>query len=135
MTGLVLDASVTASWLLEDEVDSQTGASLDSVRQDGALVPQLWHYEIRNALLVAQRRGRLHEDEVIERLASLGHLPILTDREPDLQIAMELAIARGLSFYDAMYVELARRRQLPLATLDAALARAAIAEGLDIASI
>ena len=134
MTGLVLDASVTASWLLEDEVDSQTGASLDSVRQDGALVPQLWHYEIRNALLVAQRRGRLHEDEVIERLASLGHLPILTDREPDLQIAMELAIARGLSFYDAMYVELARRRQLPLATLDAALARAAIAEGLDIAS-
>ncbi len=135
MTGLVLDASVTASWLLEDEVDSQTGASLDSVRQDGALVPQLWHYEIRNALLVAQRRGRLHEDEVIERLASLGHLPILTDREPDLQIAMELAIARGLSFYDAMYVELARRRQLPLATLDAALARAAIAEGLDIASV
>ena len=134
MTGLVLDASVTASWLLEDEVDSQTGASLDSVRQDGALVPQLWHYEIRNALLVAQRRGRLHEDEVIERLASLGQLPILTDREPDLQITMELAIARGLSFYDAMYVELARRRQLPLATLDAALARAAIAEGLDIAS-
>ena len=135
MTGLVLDASVTASWLLEDEVDSQAGASLNSVRHDGALVPQLWHYEIRNALLVAQRRGRLHEDEVIERLASLGHLPILTDREPDLQIAMELAIARGLSFYDAMYVELARRRQLPLATLDSALARAAIAEGLDIASV
>ena len=130
MTSLVLHASVTTSWLLEDELDSQAGGSLDLVRQDGALVPQLWHYEVRNALLVAQRRGRLREEELTERLAGLRDLLILTDQEADLGAAMELAIAHGLSFYDALYVELARRRQLPLATLDAALARAARAEGL-----
>ncbi len=132
MTSVVLDASVTASWLLEDEVDSEASASLTLTRRDGALVPQLWHYEVRNALLIAQRRGRLREDEVIERLESLGHLPILTDQEPDLRGAMELASGHGLSFYDSMYLELALRRQLPLATFDRRLARAARAEGLDV---
>lgn len=132
MTSLVLDASVTASWLLEDELDPQAGVAVELVREDGALVPQLWHYEVRNALLAAQRRGRLREDEVPERLDSLGHMPVLTDQEPDLQVAMELANGHGLSFYDAMYLELAFRRQLPLATFDARLARAARAEGLDV---
>ena len=132
MTNVVLDASVTASWLLEDEVDSEASGSLTLARRDGALVPQLWHYEVRNALLIAQRRGRLREDEVIERLESLGHLPILTDQEPDLRAAMELANGHGLSFYDSMYLELALRRQLPLATFDRRLARAARAEGLDV---
>ena len=132
MTNVVLDASVTASWLLEDEVDSGASGSLTLARRDGALVPQLWHYEVRNALLVAQRRGRLREDEVVERLESLGHLPILTDQEPDLRAAMELANGHALSFYDSMYLELALRRQLPLATFDRRLARAARAEGLDV---
>lgn len=132
MTNVVLDASVTASWLLEDEVDSEASGSLTLARRDGALVPHLWHYEVRNALLIAQRRGRLREDEVIERLESLGHLPILTDQEPDLRTAMELANGHGLSFYDSMYLELALRRQLPLATFDRRLARAARAEGLEV---
>lgn len=132
MSSLVLDASVATAWLLDDEVDQQAAATLERIRAEGALVPRLWHYEVRNALLVAQRRGRLRVDSITRRLESLTRLPIQTDGEADLQAAMELAIAHGLSFYDAMYVELARRRNLALATLDRGLARAVRAEGLDV---
>ena len=131
MSRVVLDASVSTSWLLDDELDPQAATALEWVRTNGALVPHLWHYEVRNALVVAERRGRLPEGHAKERLAFLGDLLILTDQEADLRAAMELAIAHGLSFYDALYLELARRRRLPLATRDAALARAARAEGLE----
>ncbi len=132
MSTLILDASVAVAWLLEDEFDRLAGATLDLVRQDGAVVPQLWHYEVRNALLVAQRRGRLPEGGPAARLTSLGRLPIQTDQDADLEAAMELAIAHRLSFYDSVYVELARRRRASLATVDAGLARAVRAEGLEV---
>ena len=51
-------------------------------------------------------------------------LPIRTDMEPDMDIAFALAERHGLSFYDAIYLELAKRHTAPLATLDKALARA-----------
>ena len=54
----------------------------------------------------------------------------VTDRQPDLEVALNLASMHGLSFYDAMYLELAKRRDVTLATLDSALARAALNEGL-----
>ena len=132
MSTLILDASVAVAWLLEDEPDPLAAATLDRVRQDGAVVPQLWHYEVRNALLVAQRRGRLPEGGAAARLTSLGALPIQTDQDADLEAAMELAVAHDLSYYDALYLELASRRQLPLATLDRDLTRAARAEGLEV---
>ncbi len=134
MSRLVLDASITANWLLGDEFDPRAAYALDWLRQNEAIVPQLWHYEVRNALLVAERRGRVPRGETIERLDSLRGLPILTDQEADLQKAFGLAGAHGLSFYDALYLELALRREAQLATLDALLAQAAIAEGLEIPS-
>ncbi len=134
MSPLVLDASVAVDWLMGDELDPRAASVLALLRRDEAIVPQLWHYEVRNALLVAERRGRLSEIETAERLDSLRGLPILTDREADLQRAFGLARAHGLSFYDALYLELARRQDAPLATLDTTLAQAAIAEGLEVAS-
>ncbi len=132
MSRLVLDASVTANWLLGDELDPRASYALDWLRRDEAVVPQLWHYEVRNALLMAERRGRVPRGETTERLDSLRGLPILTDQEADLQAAFDLARAHGLSFYDALYLELAKRREAPLATLYALLAQAAIAEGLEV---
>ena len=73
--------------------------------------------EVRNSLLAADRQGRQTEDEAVD-LDSLKALPILTDQEADLDTAMRLALKHGLSFYDALYLELASRRRLPLATLD-----------------
>ncbi len=83
-----------------------------------------------NALLVAERRDRIAADEVNERLRALAALPIHTDDEPHLDVALALARTHGLSIYDALYLELAQRRTAALATLDAALARAAVAAGL-----
>jgi len=95
-----------------------------------ALVPRHWHLEVRNALLVAERRGRLSTDDVNQRLGALAALPVHTDDEPRLDVALALARAHDLSIYDALYLELAQRQASTLATLDAALAHAAEAEGL-----
>ena len=71
-------------------------------------------------------------DGAAERLDSLRRLPILTDQEADLKAAFDLAREHGLSFYDALYLELAKRRKAPLATLDIQLARAATAERVEL---
>ena len=129
MSTLVVDASVAAAWLFDDEDEPRADAALTRLQSETALVPQLWHLEVRNALLVAERRGRIRTDEVEERLRFLLELPVKTDTEPDLAAAFVLARERQLSFYDAMYLELALRCDAMLATLDGGLARAAVAEG------
>ena len=134
MTGLVVDASVVIAWLFDDDEEPRSDRVLKRLEEAGAFVPQLWHLESRNSLLTAERRGRLSASEVNERLDALKVLPIQTDEEPDLQVAFDLARMHGLSFYDALYVELARRLSAELATLDAALGRAAAAEGIPLSA-
>ena len=132
MSGLVVDASVVVAWLFDDEDEPSADNVLEQLAEDGAFVPQLWHLETRNSLLTAERRGRLSSEEVKERLDALNGLPIATDEEPDLQCAFDLARAHGLSLYDALYLELAKRKGARLATLDRPLGRAAVAEGVRI---
>ena len=134
MSGLVVDASVVVAWLFDDEVEPWADRVLEQLAEDGALVPQLWHLETRNSLLTAERRGRLSPEEVKERLDALRGLPIATDEEPDLQSAFVLARAHGLSLYDALYLELAKRESAELATLDSSLSRAAAAEGVPLSA-
>ncbi len=133
MSGLVVDASVVVAWLFDDEEEPRANGALELLEEDGALVPHLWHLETRNALLIAERRGRLSRGGVKERVDALRGLPIRTDEEPDLQSAFDLARAHDLSFYDALYLELAKRESAGLATLDGALGRAAVAEGVPLA--
>ncbi len=130
ITLLVVDASVSASWLFDDEQDPYAEAVLAELETVQGLVPQLWHYEMLNILLVARRRQRLTARGLAERIAAMAELPLAVDRDPDLDRAMELAERHGLTFYDALYLELGRRRDAPVATLDAALQRAARTEGL-----
>ncbi len=132
MRHFVLDASVAVAWLLSEKTASNAEKALLRLEDDEALVPHLWHLELRNGLLVASRRGRLTADELTERLNALRGLPIRTDTEPDLSLAFVLAEKHGLSFYDAVYLELAIRHSAPVATLDRTLARAADAEGLPL---
>lgn len=115
---------------MEDEDDPRVDAALAQLAQDQTFVPLLWHYEVRNALLIGVRRGRLSPDSAGMHLGRLARLPVLTDGEADLPAAFDLAAAHGLSFYDALYLELAARRGAGLATLDARLARAAATEGI-----
>lgn len=132
MTALVLDASVAMAWLLDDESEPRAEAVLAQLDESGALVPQHWHIEVRNALLTAERRGRLTANEVNERLRVLSALPIHIASEPNFDSALALARAHGLSFYDSLYLDLAKERSAALATLDDALAQAARAEALSL---
>ena len=126
----VIDASVASAWILDDESDPFADEVYEIVQANDGFVPQHWHFEIRNTLLMAERRGRITSDTIGMRLNRLGQLLIRTDLSPDLDATISLAQTHRLTFYDALYLELALRRNIPLATLDSALDRAAAAEGL-----
>ena len=100
-----------------------------------AFVPALWPVEVGNVLLTATRRGRISADEWPRIRTNLEALPVEIDPVSTSRAwgaALELAREHRLSGYDATYLELAVRMQLPLATLDRALAASARAEGLDV---
>ena len=130
MNPYTLDASVAAIWVLPDETDPLADEALNRMEKSGAVVPGLWHLEMRNVLIVAERRGRITAEQTQKALRILNGLPIATDSTPDLDMALYLARAHELTFYDSLYLELAVRRRTALATLDDQLGRAAAAEGL-----
>ncbi len=132
MSVFVLDASVALAWLLNEQDASTVEPVLLRLESDEALVPELWHLEVRNSLLVASRRGRLSPDAPTERLDALRDLPVRTDSGLDLSLAFVLAQKHGLSYFGAVYLELAKRHSAPIATLDKALARAAGIEGVPV---
>ena len=124
----VLDASIGVAWLLDDEDEPRAEAPLARLGVETAWVPVIWHVEVHNALLGAERRRRLRPEEVDARLHQIGGLPLRTDSSPNLEAAFTLARTHRLSVYDALYLELALRANAPLATLDNALVAAAQAE-------
>lgn len=98
--------------------------------RDGAVVPGLWNLEIRNLLLMAHRRGRIDRAELDLLLLKLPRLPVEIDLDVDMTAVMNLALRHRLMVYDATYLELAKRRLLPLATLDRRLIEAATVEDI-----
>ena len=131
----VLDCSVTMSWVFPDEASAATDGLRESMIEGRAFAPALWPVEVANVLLTATRHGRITEDECTRICASLEALPIEIDPISTSRAwgtALALARKHRLSGYDAMYLELAVRMQLPLATLDQALGAAGRAEGLDV---
>jgi predicted nucleic acid-binding protein len=128
LTACVIDASITAAWCFQDEASSSTDALFRTIRDQGALVPTLWHLELANALLQAEKRKRIAVADMIARLDLISVFPILVDAETSTRAWREtliLARTERLTTYDAAYLELALRTGLPLASLDAALIRAA----------
>ena len=124
----VLDASIAISWALSDEDEPVATAALKRADSDSCVAPALWWFEVRNALLMAERRKRHTSSDTSSFLRELAELRIAEDFGPEETDLLQLARAHKLTVYDAAYLELARRRSIPLATLDAALARAARAE-------
>ena len=129
----VLDVSVTVAWCLPDEESEIANRALDRLRSDEAVVPALWWFELRNALVVNERRGRLTETETAAFLSDLGRLPIRLDESPpNSGLVLALARRHGLTVYDAAYLEAGVRHSAPVATLDRKLAAAAEAEGVGV---
>ena len=128
----VLDASVAACWVFDDEDHPIAALALERIRADEARVPSLWWFEIRNVLIMNEGRKRLTESDTAAFLRGIARMRLTIDRAPGEADVLALARRRRLSVYDASYLELARREGLPLATLDIALANAARAEAVSL---
>ena len=130
----VLDASVTACWALHDEKHADADRAFLRIRTEEAVVPSLWWFEVRNILVVNERRGRISLPDSTAFLLHLSKLPVRLDRLPDEDSVLRLARTHRLSVYDAAYLELAHRENLAIATLDADLRKAAARERVTLIS-
>lgn len=134
----VLDASVTIRWALQDgSIADRTYADrvLESFAVASAWVPALWYTETIHVLRCAEDDGKFGESALTGFVYRLGQLPIDVDvaAPSGIQFAVA-AISREfkLSGYDAQYLELARRRNVPIATLDKDLQKAARKAGASV---
>ena len=124
----VVDCSVAMAWLFHDEATPETAALLNRMATETALVPAWWFIEITNVLALAERKGRITPAQSDAFVADLGKLGIERDDEaPDRAFTHLLTLCRThqLTSYDAIYLDLAVRRNLPLATLDQDLRKTA----------
>ena len=129
----VLDNSVVVGWFLEDQATPYTDVVSVLLEQDQAVVPALWELEFANVLRTACRKERLTADEAHQIIEQICALPILIDREtPGPAELLALALRYNLSSYDAAYLELALRLQIPIATKDEPLQAAAEAAGVGV---
>jgi predicted nucleic acid-binding protein len=127
----VLDASVTLAWLLPDETSKMADEIIEHLIEATALVPAIWTSEIGNVLIIATRRGRMTQQEEHWLLNVLQALPVDIEPAPSgrtLECVIDIANKHSVTAYDAAYLELAERHDLPLATLDKRLAAAAEAQ-------
>lgn len=131
----VLDSSVALAWLLPDEGSEAVDKLADRIDAETIVVPAVWRLEVGNALLTALRRERLARKDVQRLLALVAALPVEQDLPlDDAAYARVMAIAErfGLTSYDAAYLELAKRRGVALATLDARLRQASAKAGVAV---
>lgn len=132
---LVLDSSIALSWCFEDERTPATTALLDQVTEHGAVAPLSWPLEVLNGLIMAERCGRLDAENCQHLSGFLHQLPVVIDHETGSQAWTEtaaLAVRFRLTIYNAVYLELAQRLRLPLASLDPELRIAGSALGITV---
>jgi predicted nucleic acid-binding protein len=128
----VLDASITITWALRDEDHPLADLALEALRSGSAVVPAIWWYEVRNVLVLNERRGRILPDDSSKFLLGLQELSIKIDFPGDGPEIVDLSRKYKLSVYDAAYLGLALRERLPLASLDKNLKLAAVAAGASL---
>jgi predicted nucleic acid-binding protein len=132
----VVDASVGFAWVYPSQASAETDALLEGVEAGATVVaPALWFLEVANGLLAAQRRKLLTGSERKSALEMLSALRVTIDDESGhaaFHKTSTLAEKYGLSVYDAAYLEVALRRQLPLGSRDGALRSAAKRSGVKV---
>jgi len=128
-TRFVADASVAIAWVHPGQATASTQSMLEAIAEGAVFeVPSLWLLEVANVLLVLRRRGRVTERErrlAAEHVLMLPHVVDGDGTSLAFTRLSELAAKYRLSVYDAAYLELAMRRDLPLATKDGPLSNAA----------
>ena len=130
---LILDNSVVCGWLLANQATPYSEAIATRLLDEHAVAPALLRLEYTNILRTACKRGRMDVQQAQDAIAQLSALPIEIDTEAaDAGQILALSLRYDLSSYDAAYLDLALRRQLPIATQDVALAGAARLAGVGV---
>ena len=133
MNAIVVDASVALAWCFPDEASNYADSVLVAIETQTLIVPAIWAVEIANALLVGERRKRIRQPDVRRFVELLKDLNIAEDAQAvadTVNNIFPLAQKYRLSAYDAAYLDVAVRRDIPLATLDGDLQKAALAAGI-----
>lgn len=123
------------AWAFEDEAEGYADRVLEALSGgDEAVVPDLWGYEVVNALVVGERRKRISPADSARFLTVLRGLPIEFEaltfgNMPELA---SLAREHELSAYDTAYLSVAMRWGIPLATRDRLLEKAADRSGVRV---
>lgn len=134
-SAFVLDCSVAAAWCFQEEQTPDLIALQDRLVLETAVVPQHWYLEVANAIVMGEKRKRIAQGDATRFIQLLGSLLIEVDGELVTRAfdhIVPLARTHGLTTYDAAYLDLALRRQLPLASLDDDLRRAAMTLGVQV---
>ena len=133
--GFVVDCSIALAWCFLDEATPATKKLLDRMGSESAWVPGWWFVELTNVLAVAERKGRIKRDKTAEFIALVEGFDLETDDEAPGRAFMHLlplCRTHQLTSYDAIYLHLAVRRHVPLATLDEPLRKAAKKLGIKL---
>jgi len=118
----IVDCSIAMTWLFNNEATPKTAELLNRLSAETALVPSWWFVEVTNVIALAERKGRITPAQSGAFIADLSKLDIEQDDQASARAfahLLPLCRTHQLTSYDAMYLELAVRRDLPLATLDA----------------
>ena len=124
------------AWCFEDQSTPYTDAVLQAVIDGAAIVvPAIWKLEVVNTLVVAERRKKVTPAKSAVFLRDLQKFTITVDLEGldwAFSTVLDQARLHQRSAYDASYLELAKRRGLPLATRDQPLEKAAQELGISL---
>ena len=117
----VVDTNVVAYYLLGTEAFvAEAGRFWRSVRQP--IAPTVWEAELANVVWMAVRDKVLRPAEAPKRLSLAGGLGIESAPSKSLwHGALAKAITSGVAVHDTLFIELAARENVPLATFDSRL--------------
>ena len=134
----VIDASVIVSWYSPDERNDYAKDILLCLNKERAIIPCLCYFEVNNVLRVLEKKGKVSSISVDKAIVATDKLQIIRDSAPNgfnMPLILRLSREYGLTIYDACYLELAVRLDLPLASLDNDLVEAAKAAGIKLMAV
>ena len=135
LPSFVIDASVILSWYNPDEQNDYTKNILFCMKKERAITPCLCYYEVNNVLRMLEKKEKVSSLNVDKAIVSIDKLQIIRDSAPTgftMPLVLRLSREYGLTIYNACYLELAVRLNLPIASLDNELVKAAKAAGIEL---
>ena len=118
----IIDTSVAIKWYLPEIYQSEAQRFLDPVCDRHA--PDLLHAELGSVLLKKFRRREIKFDECRWYLGRLSAVPLISHEAlPLRQVALEIGLQIGSSFYDGLFLALAMQLGGRLVTADNKLYR------------